>query len=126
VGGGIQVYHFGPSLRVDFFVIACSTPDNAENLRCKAGGYAATIVASAIENRIMIRPGAHVPHHVIIGGPDLVIENGAGRDMLSSRMVALADDAAGREIPRLSEIGYQYILAEIDRDVMISAGVLIT
>jgi hypothetical protein len=85
---------------------------------------AATIVASAIGNRVLLEPGALVPRRVRIEETDLVIENGAGRDMLSSEMVTLANSSQGQEVLCLTELGYRYIVAEIDNEMLIDAGIL--
>lgn len=85
---------------------------------------AATLVASAIANRVLLEPGALIPRRLHIEGTDLIIENGVGRDMLSSRMVTLADDKPTEEILRLTEAGFRYLVENIDSNLLVEAGIL--
>lgn len=85
---------------------------------------AATLVASAIANRVMLEPGARIPRRLTIKTVELIIENGAGRDMLSSDMVETEVDDPTREIFRLTEAGYRYVVEHFDRDFLIDAGIL--
>ena len=85
---------------------------------------AATLVASAIANRVMLEPGAHLPRRLTIDGVELIVENGAGRDLLSSDMVEIAVDDPMREVFRLTDAGYRYVLEQFDRDLLVDAGIL--
>ncbi len=85
---------------------------------------AATLAASAIQNRIMLQPGAMLPRRLDVEGTELIIENGAGNDMLSSDMVVLADVTPTNETLQLTAAGFNYILAELDVAMLIDAGVL--
>jgi hypothetical protein len=85
---------------------------------------AATLAASAISNRVMLEPCAVLPRHLIVDGIDLIIENGVGRDMLSSEMVTLADETPTFEKLCLTERGFRYILEALELSMLIDAGVL--
>lgn len=85
---------------------------------------AAAIAASAIANRVLLEPAALIPRRLQIDGTELVIENGVGRDLLSSEIVALADSTSGYETLQLSERGFRYVVSMIDRSMLIDAGVL--
>jgi hypothetical protein len=85
---------------------------------------AATLAASAIENRVMLEPGAQLPRRLYVEGVEFIIENGVGCDMLSSGMVTLADDTSTREILRLTDNGFQYLLKTLGAAFLIDAGVL--
>lgn len=85
---------------------------------------AATLAASAIENRVMLEPGAQLPRRLYVEGVEFIIENGVGCDMLSSGMVTLADDTSTREILRLTDDGFQYLLKTLGSAFLIDAGVL--
>jgi hypothetical protein len=54
----------------------------------------------------------------------MAIENGVGRDMLSSKMVEVADPTPGAERLRLTQDGFECILASLDRRRLIDAGIL--
>ena len=54
----------------------------------------------------------------------MAIENGAGRDMLSSGMVTLADDTIGHEMLALTASGYEAVISMIERNILEDAGVL--
>lgn len=85
---------------------------------------AATLAASAIQNRIMLEPGALIPRRLRVEGLELVIENGVGNDLLSSDMVTVVDASPTREILRLTEGGYRFLVGELDKRMLIDAGVL--
>jgi hypothetical protein len=85
---------------------------------------AATLAASAIENRVMLEPGALLPRRLNVEGAEFIIENGVGNDMLSSDMVVLADPAPTNEILQLTASGFQYIVRELGATLLIDAGVL--
>ncbi len=55
----------------------------------------------------------------------MAIENGAGRDILSSGMALLADEAVGYETLALTADGYRTILETVGSDTLEDAGVLI-
>jgi hypothetical protein len=44
---------------------------------------AATLVASAIQNRVLLEPDALIPRRLQVEGSEFIIENGVGNDMLS-------------------------------------------
>jgi uncharacterized protein len=85
---------------------------------------AATLAASAIENRVMLCAGALLPRRLVVEGTELIIENGVGCDLLSSGMVELADVTPTREILRLTEGGFRYMVRELGADFLIDAGIL--
>jgi hypothetical protein len=85
---------------------------------------AATLAASAINNRVLLEPGALLPRRLQVEGVELFIENGVGCDMLSSGMVTLADEAPTRELMNLTQAGYQYMIQELGASFLIDAGIL--
>lgn len=85
---------------------------------------AAALAASAIANRILIEPGAVIPRHLKVDGVAMAIENGAGRDILSSGIATLADTTVGYEIFALTPSGYETIISMLGRDTLEDAGVL--
>ena len=91
----------------------------------KSQRQAAALVASAIANRVILKPGAKLPRRMTVDGKERIIENGVARDTLSSDMTVLADDREGYEILELSEFGYRYIMDNIDYDMMLDAGIVV-
>lgn len=91
----------------------------------KSPRQAATLVASAIENRVMLCAGALIPRRLVVDGAELIIENGVGCDMLSSEMIELMDAAPTREILKLTTNGFNYIVQELGADFLIDAGILL-
>ena len=85
---------------------------------------AAALAASAIANRILIEPGAVIPRHLKVDGVAMAIENGAGRDILSSGIATLADTTVGYETLTLTPSGYETIISMLSRDTLEDAGVL--
>jgi hypothetical protein len=85
---------------------------------------AGALLASAIENRVLLEPGALIPRRLMVEGVEFIIENGVGRDMISSGMITLADSRPTYELLRLSETGLRYMLAQFDEAAMIDAGVI--
>lgn len=57
-------------------------------------------------------------------GVEFIIENGVGNDMLSSDMLTVADSSPTRETLRLTEGGYRFRLTELDKGMLVDAGVL--
>ena len=53
-----------------------------------------------------------------------VIEDGVGKDMLVSGMVALADATASQQVLKVTSAGYEYIVSNLDRNVLVDFGVL--
>ena len=86
---------------------------------------AAALAASAIANRVVIEPGAIIPRRMTVDGVAMAIENGAGRDILSSGMALLADGTVGYETLALTADGYSTILETVGSDALKDAGVLI-
>ena len=86
---------------------------------------AAALAASAIMNRILITEGAFIPRLLDVDGVPTAIENGVGRDILSSGMARLSDITCGRETFALTRAGSRYILRQLDRKVLIDAGVVV-
>ena len=84
---------------------------------------AAALAASAILNRVMIRDGAVIPRLLLVDGVAAAIENGVGRDILSSGMARLVDTTCGRETFGLTLAGSRNILSQLDRRVLVDAGV---
>jgi hypothetical protein len=85
---------------------------------------AGALLASAIENRVLLEPGALIPRRLSVEGIEYIIENGAGRDMVSNGMITLADDTKTYEILRLSTSGYRFLLATFGAGALIDAGIL--
>lgn len=85
---------------------------------------AGALAASAILNRVMLEPGALLPRRVKFEDSELIIENGVGRDILSSGMAELAESPVGYEVLRLSNSGFRFVRDAIDHALLIEAGVL--
>jgi hypothetical protein len=86
---------------------------------------AAALVASAIVNRVMLEPGARLPRLMEVDGVPMIIENGVGRDTLSSEMTTLFEDALGKEVLQLTDRGYGYIVENMDDAMMLDAGIMV-
>ena len=85
---------------------------------------AAALLASAIENRVLLERGALIPRRLVVDGVEFIIENGVGRDMISSGMITLAESRPTIEVLRLTEHGFRYVVAQFDEASLIDAGVL--
>ncbi|WP_428333010.1 GIY-YIG nuclease family protein [Novosphingobium sp.] len=86
---------------------------------------AAALAAAAIANPVLIEEGAIIPRLMTVDGIAMSIENGAGRDMLSSGLATLADETVGREQLALTRAGYQLVIATVGRETLEGAGVLV-
>ena len=85
---------------------------------------AGALCASAIANRVLLQSGAVLPRRMIVDGNELIIENGVGRDTLSSEMTVLVDQTSGCESLKLTESGVEYIREHIDNNLLLDAGVI--
>lgn len=85
---------------------------------------AATLAASAIQNRVLLEPDALIPRRLQVEGSEFIIEIGAANDMLSSDMVTVADATPTYEVLRLTEGGFRFIVSEMDTSILVDAGVL--
>jgi hypothetical protein len=85
---------------------------------------AATLVASAINNRVLLEQGALLPRRLHVEGVEFVVENGVACDMLSSDMVVLADETPTKEVMKLTHAGYKYVVRELGAPFLIDAGIL--
>lgn len=91
-----------------------------------SGRQAGALAASAIANRVLLEPGAILPRRMEFEGVEMVIENGVGRDTLSSGMTELVPDhPQGHEQLQLTSAGLAFLLDSIDRDLLVDAGVLL-
>ncbi|WP_298814712.1 GIY-YIG nuclease family protein [uncultured Sphingomonas sp.] len=86
---------------------------------------AAALVASAVANHVLLRPGAVIPRLMDVDGIAMAIENGVGRDILSSGMAVVADTAIGAETLSLTPAGCRFIVSSLGRGVLEDAGVLL-
>jgi hypothetical protein len=86
---------------------------------------AAALAASAIANRVVVELGAIIPRRMTVDGVAMAIENGVGRDILSSGMATIADATVGYETLALTADGYSSILETVGSNVLEDAGVLI-
>lgn len=85
---------------------------------------AGALLASAIANRVLLEPGAIIPRRLCVEGVELIIENGVGRDMMSNGMITLADETPTREMLRLTDAGFKYVIRQFDASLLMDAGVL--
>lgn len=85
---------------------------------------AGALAASAISNRVMLEPGALIPRRLKQDGVELIIENGVGRDILSSEMATLAGGEPGYEVLSLSKAGCRYLVSIINSSLLVDAGIL--
>lgn len=85
----------------------------------------AALAASAIANHCLLHPEAQIPRRMHFDGTDLAIENGVGRDILSSGMASLSETAVGTEIFRLSTAGLAFVISSLGRSMLESAGIVI-
>ncbi len=86
---------------------------------------AAALVATAIGNRILLEPDAILPRLMTVDGVRMAVENGVGRDILSSGMAVVADAAIGAETLALTGKGFRYIVSELGSSMLEGAGVLL-
>ena len=102
-----------------------------ERLHANRSGFAmsqrqaAALVATAIANHVILEPGAVLPRLMIVDGVAMAVENGAGRDILSSGMARVADSAVGAETLELTGAGFRFVVSAIGRAVLEDAGVLL-
>jgi hypothetical protein len=85
---------------------------------------AAALVASATANRVMLHPGALIPRRMTVHGVAMIIENGVGRDTLSSDMTTIEDGTIAAEVLRVTDAGFRFILQAIDHNLMLDAGIV--
>ena len=85
---------------------------------------AGALAASAIANRVMLEPGAIIPRRLSVDGVDMIVENGVGRDIISSNMASLVSNEEGSETFYLSKQGCSYLLSTLDQSILIDAGIL--
>jgi len=85
---------------------------------------AAALAASAIANHVMIQPGATIPRLMQVDSMAMAIENGVGRDILSSGMATLADQTVGAEVLAVTQSGYRFIVSALGSSTLEDAGVL--
>ncbi|MEG8043846.1 GIY-YIG nuclease family protein [Sphingomonas sp. LR59] len=86
---------------------------------------ASALAASAVANHVLLQPGALVPRLMSVDGIAMAIENGVGRDILSSGMATVADPTVGAETLALTEAGLGFIVSVLGNDVLEDAGVLL-
>jgi len=85
---------------------------------------AGALAASAISNRVMLETGALIPRRLEQDGVELIIENGVGRDILSSEMAILDGREPGYEVFSLSKAGCRYLASIINSSLLVDAGIL--
>ena len=90
---------------------------NREKLSMSAR-QAAALAASAISNRVVLEPGAILPRRLSRKGFQFTMENGIGRDILSSGMATLSSDQTGAEEFGLTSTGFDYLLDSLDQNIL--------
>ena len=90
---------------------------NREKLSMSAR-QAAALAASAISNRVVLEPGAILPRRLSRKGFQFTMENGVGRDILSSGMATLSSDQTGAEEFGLTSTGFDYLLDSLDQNIL--------
>ncbi|MEM9499902.1 MAG: GIY-YIG nuclease family protein [Pseudomonadota bacterium] len=85
---------------------------------------AGALAASAIANRVLLEPGCDIPRRIVFGGVEMIIENGVGRDIISSGMARLGCADLGMETFRLTSAGFDHLVSAVDVPLLIDAGVL--
>ena len=85
---------------------------------------AAALAASAVANGVLLAVGAIVPRLLTIEGTTMAVENGVGRDILSSGMAVVADGTVGAETLALTSAGFEFIVSALGRGLLEDAGVL--
>lgn len=86
---------------------------------------AAALAASAIANRILLDAGACLPRLLTVNGVPMAIENGVGRDILSSQMADLAGGSPGSENLRLTDSGFKFVKSALNKELLLGAGILL-
>ena len=86
---------------------------------------AGPLAASAIANRILLQRGAIILRRMVVEKTTLIIENGVGRDILSSRMATLRDAQLGKESFELTSAGFEFMRRELGESLLIDAGILL-
>ena len=86
---------------------------------------AAALLASAIANRVLLRPGSIIPRRLETDGVAFVIENGVGCDILSSGLATLTHDAHGAEAFVIDLRGLKYLVDTIGEAFLLDAGILL-
>lgn len=87
---------------------------------------AATLAASAVANRIVLRPGCRIPRRLLVGDIECAIENGCGGDILKSGLAQLAEDSVPRqEVFAVDANGVSEIVRRVGRQRLNDLGVVI-
>lgn len=86
---------------------------------------AAALAASAIANRVLLKPGCVIPRKMSVEDTVMLIENGAGASILESGMATLLPgQPAGDENFVLNERGVKQLIALSNADLLLDAGIL--
>lgn len=83
---------------------------------------AAALAALAIGCKTILRPDCELKRRFDLEGEVVALENGVGRDMLRSGMIALADDKGDRL--RVTALGFASTVHFVGKPVLIDYGVL--
>jgi hypothetical protein len=87
---------------------------------------AKAIVASAIANGVLLKPGATIPRRLVIETVECAIENGCGGDMIAAGMIIPVEP---RSVPLseclcLTRRGFVFIEEQIGRHRLIDYGIV--
>jgi hypothetical protein len=83
------------------------------------------LAASAIANRVLLEPGCVIPRRMIVEGKELVIENGSGASIIEGGIATLLPgQPAGREKFVMSGESVNQLLASVNKELLIDAGIL--
>ena len=85
---------------------------------------AGAIVASALANGILLKPNGLLPRRLMVEGVEFIIENGAGRDMVSNGMIEVASGPDTYETLKLTQMGYEYVVGVFAASTLVDAGIL--
>lgn len=83
---------------------------------------AAALTGALIATNTELKTGAVIPRRFRVENDEVIIENGVGRDLLSSGMAELVDGTKGYETLRITTLGVTAICNLIDAQLLVSSG----
>lgn len=87
---------------------------------------AKAIAASALANKLILKPGVEIPRRLVINEVSFLIENGCGCEMIRAGLLKMPQSNCSilEETMELTEYGFYFVRQELGNRHLIELGIL--